>query len=89
MADYSDVDMDVGSDYRPSSGGSGNETNVQATPSSKRKRGRPSSAKKGQTKKPGCLPWCSSATDSKTQAHGGISYREDELGEMYKTKDDP
>ena len=90
LADNSDVDMEVGSDYRPSSGGSGNETNVQATPSSKRKRGRPSSAKKGQTKKTGHLPWCSSDTDSETQARGGISYTEDELGAMYETaQDDP
>ena len=34
LANDSDVDMEVGSDYRPSSGGSGNETDVQATPSS-------------------------------------------------------
>ena len=55
-----DSDVEVGSDYRPSSGRSGNETDVQATPSAKRKRGRLSSAKKGETKKPGHLPWCSS-----------------------------
>ena len=80
----------MGSDYRPSSGGSGNETDVQATLSTKRKRGRPNSTKKGQTKKPGLLPWCSSDTDSETQARGGISYTEDDLGAMYETaQDDP
>ena len=90
MADYSDVDMEVGSDYQPSSSGPGNETDVQATPSSKRKRGRPSSAKKGQTKKPGSLPWCSSDTDCESQAKGGISSTEDEFGPMYETaQDDP
>ena len=90
LADDSDVDMEVGVDYQPSSGGSGNDTDVQATPSTKRKRGRPSSTKKGQTKKPGRLPWCSSDTDSETQTQGGISYTEDELSAMYETaQDDP
>ena len=46
--------------------------------------------KKGQTKKTGRLPWCSFDTDSETQAGGGISYTEDELGAMYETaQDDP
>ena len=85
---FKHVDMEVGSDYKPSSGGSGNETDVQATPSSKGKRGRTSSAKKGQTKKPGHLPWYSSDTDCESQARGGISYTEEELRAMYETAQD-
>ena len=92
MADDSDAHMDVVSDYRPSSVGSGDESNPPATPTSKKRRGRTSSAKKATTPKSrgGRLPWCSSDTDNKTQGQGGISYTEEELAAMYETaKEDP
>ena len=45
--DDSDFDVDVGSDYQPST--PENESDVFATPSSKKKRGWPASAKKSGT----------------------------------------
>ena len=83
-----DSDFDVGSDYQPST--SENESDVFATPSSKKKRGRPASAKKSGTDSRRCLPWASSDSDTESQARGGITYTEDELAAMYNTaQEDP
>ena len=91
LADDSDADMDAGSNYRPSSVGSGGESTPPTTPSSKKGRGRPSSSKKATTPKSrGRLPWCSSDSDNEMQGPGGFSYTEDELEAMYETvKEDP
>ena len=86
--DDSYVDVDVGSDYQPST--SENESDVFATPSSKKKRGRPASAKKSGTGSKRRLPWASSDSDTESQARGGIMYTEDELAAMYNTaQEDP
>ena len=51
------------------------ESDPPATPASKKKRGRPSSAKKATTPKSrgGRLPWCSSNTDNETQGRGVLA----------------
>ena len=86
--DDSDTDVDVRSDYQPRT--SENESDVFATPSSKKKRGRPASAKKSDTSSKRHLPWASSDSDTDSQAWGGITYMEDELAAMYNTaQEDP
>ena len=67
LGDDTDADVQVGSDYRPRS--ADNESNRFATPSSKKKRGRPGSARKcGITKRR--LPRASSEP-TQTARHGG------------------
>ena len=84
----SDADVNVGSDYQPST--SENESDVFATPSSKKKRGRPASAKKSGTGSKRRLPWASSDSDTESQAQSGKTYTEDELAAMYNTaQEDP
>ena len=86
--DDSDADVEVRSDYQP--GTSENESDVFATPSSKKKRGWPASAKKSGTSSKRRLPWASSDSDTESQARGGISYTEHELAAMYNTaQEDP
>ena len=86
--DDSDADVDVGSDYQPST--SENERDVFATPSSKKKRGWPAPAKKSGTSSKRRLPWASSDSDTESQAGGGITDTEEELTAMYNTpQEDP
>ena len=69
---------------------SSEQSDVFATPSSKKKRGRPASAKKSGTGSRRRLPWASSDSDTESQARGGITYTEDELAAMYNTaQEDP